>query len=185
MKFRHHFSKNHSFKLYDLSTLCTTIPYTKLKERLFRIIDNCFLSKSGTWKFKCIVFVHFETYFIQHRTDSSQTYTEIEIKRLVRFLIDNIYVIFGNFIFQQTVGFSMGRNLTPLLADMSLYSCEAEFIQKLLSQKKTSFTFRCINYVLLIYNNKFHMYVNRIYMYTQLSQKLKAQNSLAIMLSVN
>jgi hypothetical protein len=36
---------------------------------------------------------------------------------MLEFLIDNIFVIFGGHVFQQTVGIPMGTNCAPLLAD--------------------------------------------------------------------
>jgi hypothetical protein len=45
-------------------------------------------------------------------------------------LIVNIFVVFGNKVFQQIVGIPMGTNCAPLLADLFLYSYEAEFIKK-------------------------------------------------------
>ena len=75
-----HFSQIHSIKTYDFSTLYTTIPHTKLKDRLFGIIDNCFFTKSGTRKFKYLVIGHCDTYFVQHHSDSTQKYTEVDIK---------------------------------------------------------------------------------------------------------
>jgi hypothetical protein len=33
-----------STQTYDFSTLCTTIPYEKLKSRFFYVIDNCFVN---------------------------------------------------------------------------------------------------------------------------------------------
>jgi hypothetical protein len=41
------FSQINSIKMYDFSTVCTTIPREKLKSRLFDIIDNCSLTKMG------------------------------------------------------------------------------------------------------------------------------------------
>ena len=51
---------------------------------------------------------------------------------MLDFLVDNIYVVFGDQVFQQTVGIPMGTNCAPLLADLFLHSYEAEFVQKLL-----------------------------------------------------
>ena len=48
----------------------------------------------------------------------------------------NIFVVFGGKVFQQIVGIPMGTNCAPLLADIFLYSYEAEFIQSLLSTGK-------------------------------------------------
>jgi hypothetical protein len=63
----------------------------------------------------------------------------------------------------------MGTNRAPLLADLFLYSYEAEFVQKLLRDinKKlpVSFnhTFRYIDDVLSINNHNFHNYVHLLY----------------------
>jgi hypothetical protein len=57
-------------------------------------------------------------------------YSEVDIKDMLGFMIDNMFVVFGNKIFQQTVGIPMGTKSAPLLADLFLYSYEAEFIKK-------------------------------------------------------
>jgi hypothetical protein len=96
-------------------------------------------------------------------------YSEVKIKKMLEFLIDNIYVAVKEQVFQQSVGIPMGINRAPLLADLFLYSYEAEFIQKLLYKKKMSLavafnsTFRYIDDVLSINNNQFQLYVNSIY----------------------
>ena len=54
---------------------------------------------------------------------------------MIGFLVDNIYVVFGDQVFQQSVGIPMGTNCAPLLADLFLYSYEAKFVQKLLRDK--------------------------------------------------
>jgi hypothetical protein len=108
-------------------------------------------------------------YFVIHHSDSTHKYSEVEIKKMLEFLIDNIFVLFGDQVFQQSVGIPMGTNCAPLLADLFLYSYEAEFIQKLLHEKKKSLavsfnsTFRYIDDVLSINNNQFHSYVDSIY----------------------
>ena len=55
---------------------------------------------------------------------------------MLEFLVDNIFVVFGGKVFQQIVGIPRGTNCAPLLADLLLYSYEAEFIQSLLSTGK-------------------------------------------------
>ena len=95
-------------------------------------------------------------------------YSEVEIKKMLEFLIDHIYDVVGGQVFQQSVGIPMGTNCTPLLADMFLYSYEAEFIQKLQNEKKKYlvvafiWTFRYIDDVLPINNNQFYSYVDSI-----------------------
>jgi hypothetical protein len=73
---------------------------------------------------------------------------------MLEFLIDNIFVMFGGRVFQQTIGIPMGTNCAPLLADLFLYSYEADITQGFLkkSEKKLArffnFTFRYIDDVL-------------------------------------
>jgi hypothetical protein len=147
------FSQINSIKTYDFLTLYTTIPHEQLKSRLFDIIDNCFFNKNEKIIFSDQSSKH---YFIRYHSDSSHKYSEVEIKKMLEFLIDNIFVVVGGEVFQQSVGISMGTNCAPLLADLLLYSCEAEFIQKLLHEKKKSLavafnlTFRYIGDVLSI-----------------------------------
>ena len=47
---------------------------------------------------------------------------------MLEFLVDNILVDFGGKVFQQIIGIPMGTNCAPLLADIFLYSYEADFI---------------------------------------------------------
>jgi hypothetical protein len=56
---------------------------------------------------------------------------------MLEFLIDNIFAVVGGQVFQQSVGIPMGVNCAPLLADLFLYSYDAEFIQKLHEKKKS------------------------------------------------
>ena len=158
-----------SIKTYDFSTLYTTIPHDKLKSRLLDIIDSCFFNKNGKRKYSYFVISHQKHYFVKYHSDSTHKYSEVEIKKMLEFLIDNIYVVVGGQVFQQSVGIPMGTNCAPLLADLFLYSYEAEFIQKLLHEKKKSLavafnsTFRYIDDVLSINNDHFHSYVDSIY----------------------
>ena len=88
---------------------------------------------------------------------------------MLDFLIDNIFVEFGGRIFQQTIGIPMGTNCAPLLADLFLYSYEAEFINGLMQkgEKKLAqsfnFSFRYIDDVLSLNNNRFKDYLHLIY----------------------
>jgi hypothetical protein len=44
--------------------------------------------------------------------------------------VDNIYVIFRDQVFQQSVGIPMGTNCAPLSVDLFLYPYEEEFVKK-------------------------------------------------------
>jgi hypothetical protein len=84
-------------------------------------------------------------------------------------LIDNIFVVFGNQTFKQTVGIPMDTNCAPLLADLSLLFHDAEFIPKFLHEKSKPLVvafnsiFRYIDDVLSINNDQLYSYVDSIY----------------------
>ena len=86
-----------------------------------------------------------------------------------RYLVDNIFVVFAGKVFQQIIGIPLGTNRAPLLADIFLYSYEAEFIQSLLSvgrkrlASQFNFTYRYIDEVLYINNPDFENYLGQMY----------------------
>jgi hypothetical protein len=55
---------------------------------------------------------------------------------MLEVLIDNIFVMLGGRVFQQTVGIPMGTKCAPLLADLFIYLYEADFIQGLLKKNE-------------------------------------------------
>ena len=67
-----------------------------------------------------------DTNFVKEHSDSKSKYTEDDIINMLEFLVDNM------------VGIQIGTDCAPLLADIFLYSYEAEFIQSLLSAERNS-----------------------------------------------
>ena len=158
-----------SIKSFDFSTLYTTIPHQKLKERLTSIIRHAFIFKNGNRRYKYLVLGHEETYFVKEHSDSKNKYSEDDIIKMLEFLVDNIFVVCVGKVFQQTVGIPMGTNCAPLLADIFLYSYEADFIQSLLSTGKKhlasrfNLTYRYIDDVLSINNPELENYLGQMY----------------------
>ena len=109
------------------------------------------------------------TYFVKSHSDAKQKYTEDNIVRMMNFLIDNVFVECGGETFQQVIDIPMGTNCAPLLAEIFLYSYEAEFIQTLIKSgkrhlaKSFNFTYRFIDDVFSLNNHKFSDYVYDIY----------------------
>ena len=108
---------------------------------------------------------------MKEHSDSKNKYTEEDIIKMLEFLVDNIFVVFAGKVFQKIVGFPMDTNCAPLLADIFLYSYEAEFIQSLLSAVKKrlasqfNFKYRYIDDALSINNPDFENYLGQMYMY--------------------
>ena len=70
-----------------------------------------------------------------------------DINKVPVLLVDNIFVIFGECLFQQTVGVPMYTNCVSLLPDYFLYSYEADIMQgffKKTNEPVISFMFMCI-----------------------------------------
>ena len=109
------------------------------------------------------------TQFVREHSDSKSMYTEEDIVSMLEFLVDNIFVVFAGKVFQQIIGIPMGTNCAPLLADIFLYSYEAEFIQSLLSTSRKrlasqfNLTYRYIDDVLSINNPDFENYLGQMY----------------------
>ena len=82
-----------SIKSFDFSTLYTTIPHQKLKDRLTSIIPNAFIFKNGNRRYKYLVLGHEETYFVKEHSDSKNKYSEDDIIKMLEFLVDNIFVV--------------------------------------------------------------------------------------------
>ena len=87
------------------------------------------------------------SYFVKIKhPDSTKMFSETDNFNMLEFLIDNIFVLFGGRVFQQTFDIPMGTNCAPLLAVLFLYSCEADFILLQKNEKKVArsfnFTFR-------------------------------------------
>ncbi|KAK3093830.1 hypothetical protein FSP39_020721 [Pinctada imbricata] len=190
-----HFSRVHLIKDFDFSTLNTTNSTFQIERKTRKNISNAFTSKNGNRKYKFIVVNYDKTYFVKEKSESENKYTETDIIQMLNFLIDNIFVVFGGKVFQQIVGIPMGTNCAPLLADIFLYSYEAEFIQSLVSEGKRylasdfSFTYRYIDDVLSINNPKFADYLSSIYPSDlEVKETTETNNSasyLDIMLSYN
>ena len=161
-------SSCNNIKTFDYSTLYTTIPHSKRKDKLRELVQLCFIKRNGQQRrYTYLVLGRDISYFVKKNT--TKKFSETDIINMLQFLIDNIFVIFDRLVFQQTVGIPMGTNCAPLLADLFLYSYEVNFIQGLLKKKEKklprsfNFTFRYIYDVLSLNNSRFGDFVDRIY----------------------
>ena len=136
-----------------------------MKSKLKDIINQCFFHKNGNRDFQYVVIGYKETDFVRDHSDAPQKYSDADVIQMQEYLIDNMFVEFGGRIFQQTIGIPMGTNCALLLADLFLYSYEAEFVQSLLKTGKKhlaqqlNFTYRYIDDILSLKNTKFAEYL--------------------------
>ena len=120
-------------------------------------------------RYKYLVLGREGPYFMKVQSDAKSKNTEVDSIRMLGFLVDNIFLVFARKVFQQIIGISMDTNFAPLLADIFLYSYEAEFLQSLLSAGRKrlasqfNFTYRFIDDVFSINNPDFEKYFGQIY----------------------
>ena len=79
----------------------------KISKYILEIVDS-------NPRYKYLELVHEET----EHSDSKNKYSEDDIIKMLELLFDNIFVVFAEKVFQQTVGIPMGTNCAPLLADI-------------------------------------------------------------------
>ena len=112
---------------------------------------------------------NFHTFWANDRKSTKYTYFSCrELCLAIDFLIDNIYVRFGNSVFRQIIGIPMGTNSAPLLADLFLHTFEYDFMLRTMKQDMTqavqfSNTFRYIDDLLSVNNENFGNYISDIY----------------------
>lgn len=104
----------------------TAISHNTLRTMLFDIINSFFSIQRGRVNY--LVIGHLKNYFVKKYSDCAYNYTEVNIKKMQVFLIDNIYVVKRVIVTISWI--PMGNNATPMLAILFLYSNEGDFIQK-------------------------------------------------------
>jgi hypothetical protein len=146
--------KVRSIRTYDFSTLYTSIPHKQLKTRMSLVIEDAFKASGKP-------FISVYNNDARWTTSPKETTLSLDCKKFVRllnWLIDNIFVTFGDKLFRQKIGIPMGTDCAPFLANLFLYSYEYEWIEKQRSLKNYSAinAFKnCCRYIddLLLANN--------------------------------
>ena len=112
---------------FDFSTLYTTLPHDLIKKKLAHLIKWAF-KKS---EFEYICSNSFNTYFNNTKQKNCVNWTCVEMIAALDFLLDNIFIRFGDSIYRQVIGIPMGTNCAPLIADLFLYCYESEFMTRI------------------------------------------------------
>ena len=88
--------------------------------------------------------------------------TQHSLYEYICYLIDNIYISVGSFVFRQKIGIPMGTDCAPFLANLYLYALEFDYLAKLnksnpFEARKFSKCFRYIDDLLCFNNNNLVM----------------------------
>ena len=153
-----------SVTTWDFSTLYTSIPHEKLKNRIHELLEKTYAVRRKSF----IATDNFRTFWTDEKKCKRYHFSCRDLCRAIDFLIDNIFVRFGGKVFRQVIGIPMGTNSAPLLADLFLHTYEYEFIIKTMKGDITralqfTKTFRYIDDLLCVNNDNFNKHINEIY----------------------
>lgn len=143
-----------NIRTYDFSTLYTNIPHKQLKAKLAWVVSTAFKSSKRSF---ISVYKH-GARWVNSPNKNTLSMDCRKVIRLINWLVDNIYVTFGDKCFRQTIGIPMGTDCAPFLANLFLFAYEYQWIDKqrrLNHQLRLSRFKYCSRYIddLLMINN--------------------------------
>ena len=114
---------------FDFSTLYTTLPHDLIKTKLTHLIQKTFAREKSLF----LACNADRAFFTDDTVKHYVMWTCSDVCESLAFLLDNIFVRYGNTIFRQVIGIPMGTNCAPLVADLFLYCYERDFMLSLKS----------------------------------------------------
>ena len=105
-----------SIKTFDLLTLYTIIPHTQLKSRIKELIQPCFSKKNREQMYQYFGIGRDNSYFVKSHSQYNNKYNRTRAFQWLDCLKDNIFVQFGERVFQQTICIPVGTICVQLLA---------------------------------------------------------------------
>ena len=154
-----------SLSTFDFSTLYTTLPHHLIKDKLIKLIEKTFAKNDKAFIACNTRRAFFSNTEIEHYT----LWTCLDICKALNFLLDNIFVRYGDTVYRQVVGIPMGTNCAPLVADLFLYCYESDFMLKLKSDTQADIinafnkTSRYLDDILNLDNPYFETMISSIY----------------------
>ncbi len=111
----------------DFSTLYTSLPHDLVLNELSSFINKMFANSR-----KDLLCVGYKNCFYSEATARKcRCYTKQDVQQMLHIILDNTFVSFAGFTFQQISGIPMGGNASPLLADLTLSALEFKYVNKM------------------------------------------------------
>ena len=124
----------YNLQVYDFTTLYTKLELKEVEEMIFEVIDLVF---SEINKYICIAkYQTDKCFFSKKQYNNYFCFDSTKLKKAVKFVIYNTYIIFGEDIFVQTKGIPMGGNSSSPMAELTVGKKEFNYILNLMQQKK-------------------------------------------------
>ena len=131
IKYINNKQKAKSIFTYDFTRLYTNIPHDVLREQVKFVLDEAFCIKSD--KHFVRLNKHSSTWAEKLPKNGKSIFLDEEASSSwFNYLIDNIYVKYGNRIFRQITGIPMGTDCAPGLANLFLLAYEYKYSNDLI-----------------------------------------------------
>ena len=149
----------------DFSTLYTTLPHNLIEDKLIDLIERIF-QREGSPYLACY---DRNAFFTSENPKKYHAWSCQNVCDALTFLLDNIFIRFGDKLYRQVVGIPMGTNCAPLVADLFLFCYERDFMMSLSDDKQADVidafntTSRYLDDILNINNVYFDNMVSQIY----------------------
>ena len=161
-------------KLYDFSTLYTTLTHNLIRNQLVDLIENTFRREEALY----LACNEEHAFFASEEHKKYDLWSCQKVTDALIYLLDNIYIRFGSKLYKQNVGIPVGTNCAPLVADLTQEK-RYDLIDAFNS------TSRYLDDLLNIDNIHFEHMVHRIYPAELQVNKANASDTEAVFLDLN
>ena len=161
---------------YDFSTLYTALPHGEIKRKFSRLFQKVYDREAK----KFINISYKKTYFSNSENKNGCSLTILDMKEILSFILDNIFVKCGKNIYKQVIGIPIGLDSGQDIANLLLFCYESEYVEKLSKEdivlaRKFNFNRRYIDDLFVANFPEFKNHIYKIYP-RELEIKLESSN---------
>ena len=110
--------------IYDFSTLYTALPHEEIKRKFSGIFQKVFNREARPY----ISFNLNEAYFSPTKPNNKFSFRLEDMQEILEFILDNIYVKYGENVYKQVIGIPIGLDSGQDIANLLLYSYESDYV---------------------------------------------------------
>ena len=165
---------NH-MQTFDFSTLYTALPHGEIKQKFSKIFQKVFSREA-----KPFINVNMMgAVFSSTASSKACSFRYEDLMEILEFILDNIFVRYGNVVYKQITGIPIGLDSGQDIANLLLYCYESEYVEKVSREnlglaRKFSFCFR---YIDDLFVGNFHDFGEHIYKIYPRSLDIKLEAS--------
>ena len=149
---------------FDFSTLYTNLPHEEIKKKFSKIFNKVYVREAKTY----INVNNFGANFSAVKNKNKFSLRFEDMMDILSFILDNIYVKFGNDILKQVIGIPIGLDSGQDIANLLLFSYESDYVdlmskQNIVFARNFNFCFRYIDDLFVGNFPNFKNFIHSIY----------------------